>query len=141
LREESKLLPLAHALIQKACEKARDSETGSCSPDEIRKMADDLIYEGEDPVIKKEVADLIQDLREEPRPIVSLRATIRPLITLFLTLTFIFLTVGRVTGVEIVCGADDATWDKMFSIFLAIYGPVIGFWFGQRTALKTTATR
>jgi len=27
-------------------------------------------------------------------------------------------------------------WDTAFTIFLAIYGPIIGFWFGERTVEK-----
>ena len=63
-----------------------------------------------------------------PGFVIILRAAIRPLVTLALTGAFILLLFK---------GTDGAKDPKeMLTVLLAVYGPIVGFWFGQQAVLK-----
>ena len=64
-----------------------------------------------------------------PGLVVILRAAIRPLVTLALTGTFIFMLL---TGVS----SNSESCKDMLTVLLAVYGPIVGFWFGQQAAQK-----
>jgi len=79
----------------------------------------------------------------------NILSAVRPLITLLLTATFIYLiihplltliiklnTVKTSAELTIVWAEITKYMDKILPIFLAVYGPIIGFWFGEKTALK-----
>lgn len=79
-------------------------------------------------------ADIAQEDAPEQVPglVVVLRAAIRPLVTLALTGTFILLLLkGVYSDGETRKGLQD-----MMTVLLAVYGPIVGFWFGQQAALK-----
>lgn len=80
-----------------------------------------------------EMANAIAQI-EVPKFVVILRAAIRPVITLALTATFIFLLAKGVYGFNDTEHAK--AWQEMLTVFLAVYGPIVGFWFGQQTAMK-----
>lgn len=138
-------IPYTHLVLGKAIKKSK-----TVSSDDERKITsyiDNVILEDD------EVGEKINSLAEElkvppPEPIlaVTFRAILRPTITLILTATFIVLVLGQVGIIgnapteELAAKAFFERWDKAFTIFLAIYGPIIGFWFGERTVEKKNAT-
>jgi hypothetical protein len=81
------------------------------------------------PLSAKEEAKTV----EPSEPLLGLRTAIRPAITLALTVTFIFLVVfPLVSPYE----GDEDLWLKVFSPFMAVFNLLLGFWFGERSALK-----
>lgn len=77
-----------------------------------------------------EAAPAVPPEADEALP--KLRAFVRPSITLLLTGAFIFLVISPVAIQEI----DMDSWDKAFVPFMAVFNLLLGFWFGERTALK-----
>ena len=75
--------------------------------------------------------ELAQESAPEQIPglVVILRAAIRPLVTLALTGTFIFMLLKGVSS-------NTESCKDMLTVLLAVYGPIVGFWFGQQAALK-----
>jgi len=82
------------------------------------------------PAPAKEEAKTIPAEDGEPLPL--LRAFVRPAITLSLTGAFIFLIVFPV----VVPNANINLWEKTFTPFMAVFNLLLGFWFGERSALK-----
>ncbi|MEJ2671275.1 MAG: hypothetical protein P8168_03530 [Deltaproteobacteria bacterium] len=66
-------------------------------------------------------------------PLSALRAAVRPVVTIILALVFGFLIVF-----PFVWDLNPSTvnWDKIFAAFMGVFGTIIGFWFGERSALK-----
>ena len=134
-------IPITNLVVEKAIKRAKN-----VNPDGARNIVsliDNVILEDED--INQKIDALVEELREPPPEsglAVTFRAILRPTITLGLTITFILLILGQVGLIGTV--PDDPNvakpfferWDKAFTIFLAIYGPIIGFWFGERTMKK-----
>ena len=138
-------IPYTHLVLEKAFKKAKIVD----SDDEmkIKSFIDKVVLEDD------EVGDRINSIAEElkmppPEPMlaVTFRAILRPTITLILTATFITLVLGQVGIIgdapteAVASEAFYERWDKAFTVFLAIYGPIIGFWFGERTVEKKTAS-
>jgi hypothetical protein len=76
--------------------------------------------------------NLAKDFGGESSFVTCTRGLVRPIVTMLLTVACITLL--------IMLASSSATIDKAVTIFLAVYGPILGFWFGQQTALKTTKT-
>ena len=137
-------IPYTHLVLAKAIKKSK-----TINSDDERKITsfiDNVIIEDDE--VGKEINSLAEELKvppPEPMLAVTFRAILRPTITLILTVTFIALVLGQVGiigNVPTEAVAADAffeRWDKAFTIFLAIYGPIIGFWFGERTVEKKNA--
>ena len=70
----------------------------------------------------------------DPKLIDTLRASIRSCLTLALIAALVFLVVRGVDfgmhGTEDAAGR--APWKETITVFLAIYGPLLGFWLGQQ---------
>ncbi len=81
------------------------------------------------PQVQPAVMRLKKRLQSEPRVVAGLRASIRSMVTILLTLAFLAMV-----GYGISSGK--ANWSAMFTTFLAVYGPILGFWFGEHSALK-----
>jgi hypothetical protein len=92
-------------------------------------------------LVKEETEILPLPAREETKtliaqplePLIGLRAAIRPTITLSLTVTFIFLVVFPLVSPY---KGDEELWLKVFAPFMAVFNLLLGFWFGERSALK-----
>jgi hypothetical protein len=80
----------------------------------------------------KEVDARIVELETlERNSLPALRAAVRPIVTLLLSCTFIFLIViPFIVGIE--------NWRQIFAAFMGVFGTIVGFWFGERTALKVS---
>lgn len=133
---KNSFLPLVRDLADKACKEEGNTGKAALDPDKIKDKLENIILHDDD--INRRINKLAIDLKSplpEPELARMLGALIRPAITLILTISFIALVLGRVgfLGPDI---ANASEMDKMFDIFLAIYGPIIGFWFGERSALK-----
>ncbi len=113
-------------------------EAGKQDPDEIKGVTDKL----EDVLKNKDVAAKIAEMEgggggkiplPRPETFDRLRAFVRPVITLILTATFVFLII-----IPFIWPLDPTkvNWDKIFSAFMGVFGTIIGFWFGERSALK-----
>lgn len=61
----------------------------------------------------------------------SLQTAVRPLITIVLTLTFSFLII-----IPFIIDIEIDKWGEVFISFMGVYGIILGFWFGERAALK-----
>ncbi len=94
----------------------------------------DQIMQDED--VKPRIKAIEKSFTEEPRLITGFRNVVRPVITIILTLGFVGLIGWGVVGAN-----DLNQWSTVLAVFLAIYGPIIGFWFGEHTALKGRVPR
>lgn len=101
----------------------------------------------QDAVLKSEIANVRALLTDEPRVVTGLRASMRSIISLLLTIAFIVLVwIGVDTALEIGTKVDNGEaaalekgynlWKDILIAFLAVYGPILGFWFGEHSALK-----
>lgn len=100
---------------------------------ELEKALETLVHE--DKEVDRRIRELVMALRPvpiEPDKALVMRAAIRPIITVTLTLMFLgFMFIWVFAGAETVKNLKE-----MLPVFLGIYGSVIGFWFGEHTALK-----
>lgn len=86
-----------------------------------------------DQSLKLHLRELRRELTTESWCVTNFRNGIRPLISLILTFVFAWLIYKSIEATQ------DYQYDKMkeiLTIFLAVYGPILGFWFGEHTALK-----
>jgi hypothetical protein len=135
-------VPIVDGVVEKALK-----ETGK-TDEEINDLKDKIknIFQTDKSVetkindlVKEESKTLPLSAKEEAKtvepsePLLGLRTAIRPAITLALTVTFIFLVVfPLVSPYE----GDEDLWLKVFSPFMAVFNLLLGFWFGERSALK-----
>ena len=102
-----------------------------------------------DKEMDRRVRELVMALRPvpiEPDSALVVRATIRPFITKWLTIVFITFmmiwvfssVIDQMVFAESIpeTGGVAAGIKEMLPVFLGIYGSVIGFWFGEHSALK-----
>lgn len=86
-----------------------------------------------DKAIRSEIAkqeqaliDYFGKLRELPRAVQILRASVRPVVTYIFTIAILVLVIkGKIE----------------WSYVVAIYGPIVGFWFGERAMLKSQGNK
>jgi hypothetical protein len=126
---KSSLVPIMGDVVERAMRAA-----GKTDPNEINATKDkvaDLL--NNDQGVATKIDALV---KAEPNPPPAkpetydrLRSFVRPAITLALALTFVFLIVAPFF-IEL------KNWDKIFSAFMGVFGTIIGFWFGERSALK-----
>lgn len=60
----------------------------------------------------------------------TLQSSVRPLITLIMTVVFAAIIIGAAFGLTA------PGWEAVYTIFMATYGAILGLWFGERSALK-----
>ncbi|MEA3547286.1 MAG: hypothetical protein U9R66_06445 [Thermodesulfobacteriota bacterium] len=137
-------IPLTRLVLEKAI---KDAEIENTNEEKklISSMGKVILYDDD---VNVKINSLVEELMvppPEPKVAITFRAILRPTITLFLTITFIFLVFGQVGMIGEIptdpnaAGVFFKRWDKSFTVFLAIYGPIIGFWFGERTVEKKGA--
>ncbi len=135
------LIPFAQKIIKKAVAEVGNEDDKTVDVEKLKNQIDDVILSGDDD-IQQEIDQILLGLRTEPRWALGIRALIRPLMTLMLTITFVALIFGQVGFFgTLPVGPELANYKEVFTVFLAIYGPIIGFWFGERTADRTPKTR
>lgn len=125
------------AFLTHAIHKAEDRvNLGSKVSLELERELERLIHEDKD--VDRRIRELVMALKPvpiEPDKTLNMRASIRPTITKSLTITFIILmfvwVFGGFLGHHVV-----ENLKQMLPVFLGVYGSVIGFWFGEHTALK-----
>ena len=124
------LWPFTREVLNKAI---KNAGKGGPDIDAIKEALEELFLK--DPEVVTKINDLVEkELRvppPEPKSAISLSAFIRPLITAALTGVFCYLIYLYATEPAKVAQLKDA-----LIVFLGIYGPIIGFWFGEKTALK-----
>lgn len=130
--EKSFLLPVFHAVVNKVKDKAEPGEKEIVS--KLEREIEDIILK--DKKVAKEINRLSDQLNNTPKWVMYLRASIRPFITVALTLTFIVLLFK---GLDPNIKGNSTQYKDMMMVFLGIYGSVIGFWFGEHTAMKKHA--
>ncbi len=126
--EKRLLLPLVYNVVNKAQENASIDENAAM---EVRREIEKLILD--DATTHKDINILTKRIRVTPRSIDYMRASIRPVVTVLLTLAFMAMLYKGITVKEVT--EFDALKD-ILAIFLGIYGSIIGFWFGEHTATK-----
>jgi len=95
-----------------------------------------LVHDDKD--LDRRIRELVMALKPvpiEPDKALIMRASIRPIITLSLTIMFFMFMFVWVFGGFF----EDhviTNLKEMLPVFLGIYGSVIGFWFGEHTAQK-----
>ncbi|MCL6421682.1 hypothetical protein [Aestuariirhabdus haliotis] len=128
------LIPFTQKVIKKAILLVGKENSKTVDIEQLRNQIDDAIL-SEDTDIQDEIEKVLKGLRVEPRLALGIRALIRPLMTLILTITFVALIFGQVGFFgDLPEGPALENYKEVFTVFLAIYGPIIGFWFGERTA-------
>jgi hypothetical protein len=119
--DKSELVPIIDYALEKAM---RDSgKPDSEIKDLQNKIGDKILH---DQNIDSRITELTAlDRKSLP----GLRAAVRPLVTLVLSATFIFLII-----IPFFVTIKD--WSQIFAAFMGVFGSIVGFWFGERTALK-----
>jgi len=123
---------LTHA-IHKAQDKVNiDGEISLALERELERLVHD------DKDLDRRIRELVMALKPvpiEPDKALIMRASIRPIITISLTVMFfgfMFIWVfGGFFEDHVIINLKE-----MLPVFLGIYGSVIGFWFGEHTAQK-----
>ena len=119
--EKSDLVPIIDYALEKAMRESGKQDA------EIRdlqtKISDKILSDKEVDARIVELATL------ERKSLPGLRAAVRPIVTLFLSATFIFLII-----IPFFIPTED--WNQIFAAFMGVFGTIVGFWFGERTALK-----
>jgi uncharacterized membrane protein YdfJ with MMPL/SSD domain len=119
--DKSELVPIIDYALEKAM---RDSgKPDSEIKDLQNKIGDKILH---DQNIDARITELTAiDRKSLP----GFRAAVRPLVTIFLSFTFIFLII-----IPFFVTIKD--WSQIFAAFMGVFGSIVGFWFGERTALK-----
>lgn len=119
--EKSELVPIIDYALEKAM---RDSGKPDSEIKDLQNKISDKILNDKD--VDTRIAELAA-LERGTLP--GLRAAVRPIITILLSFTFVFLII-----VPFFVGTQN--WDRVFAAFMGVFGSIVGFWFGERTALK-----
>ena len=125
------------AFITHAIHKAQDNvEIEGDKSLELERELERLIHDDQD--LDRRIRELVMALKPvpiEPDKALIMRASIRPIITISLTIMFfgfMFIWVfGGFFAEHVITNLKE-----MLPVFLGIYGSVIGFWFGEHTAQK-----
>jgi len=129
--EKTELIPIIDYTVEKVLR-----QIGKDSPEEIRLVKEAV---SNDPEVNAKIAALgktgLKSPPIDPDKFSRFRAFVRPLITILLSATFVFLIVSPFFKGTVI-GDVGKDWDKIFSAFMGVFGTIIGFWFGERSALK-----
>lgn len=128
------LIPFTRSVVSKVVKYDDFSDAEKEVIVKVTNNIDDVILNDEG--LPGEVNALAQSLHPEPTWAIGTRALIRPLMTLILTMIFVLLVLGQAGFFDITNGIGADAYKEVFTVFLAIYGPIIGFWFGERNAAK-----
>ena len=128
---KSSLVLIMGDVVEKAMRAA-----GKDNPDEIKVVKNNIEDVIKDKEVTAKIDDLVKSESKTYHPFDRLGAFVRPAVTLMLALTFVFLIVSPFLEISFLHDLDDKSWDKIFASFMGVFGTIIGFWFGERTALK-----
>jgi hypothetical protein len=121
MMDKNELVPIIDYALEKAM---RESGKPDSEIKDLQNKISDKILNDRD--VDARIVDLAA---LERRSLPGLRAAVRPLVTLFLSATFIFLII-----IPFFKANED--WNQIFAAFMGVFGTIVGFWFGERTALK-----
>ncbi|HHT00796.1 MAG TPA: hypothetical protein ENK73_08085 [Thiomicrospira sp.] len=130
------LIPVIRTLLDQSIQEGKFDETEKKTILKLKNNLDELLLQNNE-VIHHEVASFVKDVQTESPTVKLLRGILRPSITSILTITFVFLIVLQTGFFDFAGFVDQKVFDQIFTVFLAIYGPIIGFWFGERTVEKS----
>jgi hypothetical protein len=134
---KSALVPIMGDVVERAMKAA-----GRGDDNEIKEVKDKIEGVLKDKDVAAKIAELPPPgpkvLPPEPETFDRFRAFVRPTVTLILTVTFVFLIITPF--LPQIADAIDKHWDKVFGSFMGVFGTIIGFWFGERSALKVPKT-
>jgi hypothetical protein len=126
-------VPILRDVIERAMKAA-----GKEDPNEIKGVKDKVEDVLKDQEVAEKIAGLVKSepkiLPPEPETFDRFRAFVRPVVTLLLTFTFVILIISPFFPQ--IADEVDKHWDKVFGSFMGVFGTIIGFWFGERSALK-----
>jgi len=127
------LLPITHELLKKTIENLDTKHHGklknSINEDELLNEAEEILLN--DRKFARSTKILASEINGESQFVSSFRGLVRPIVTVSLTAAFILLLIA-LSQID-----EGKGIEKAITIFLAVYGPILGFWFGQQTALKS----
>ncbi|MEA3406418.1 MAG: hypothetical protein U9R28_11865 [Pseudomonadota bacterium] len=135
MNDKTALIPLVRTLLEQSIQQGKFDENEKQTILKLKSDLDELLLQ-ENASINHEVASFVKDVQHESPSVKLLRGILRPSITSILTLTFVFLIVLQTGFFDFAGFVDQKVFDQIFTVFLAIYGPIIGFWFGERTVEK-----
>ena len=124
---KSSLNPIMGVVVEKALQAA-----GIHNTNDITKAKNAALNDQE--VTTKIDAVVAEPTKPPPETFDRLRAIVRPVVTLLLTFTFVFLIASPF--IKWFKLTDLKDWNQIFASFMGVFGTIIGFWFGERTALK-----
>ncbi|MBM4276172.1 MAG: hypothetical protein FJ134_17220 [Deltaproteobacteria bacterium] len=132
MKDKDSLVSLIKSVADKA---VAGSEAEGIDTEAIKKRIAKIVAEDSDILAELES---LADNGEPPRKLGFIQKNTRQIITLSLTGVFIILMLAPLLPFStLVWWAETKAYlDDVRPIFLAIYGPIIGFWFGEKTALK-----
>lgn len=125
------LIPYTQTVVKKAIDLVGNGNSKTVDVRQLRNQIDDAILSN-DKEVQSEYNEILSAIQAEPRLALAIRALIRPAMTLILTITFVALLYGQVQASD--PGEKIKTYREVITVFLAIYGPIVGFWFGERSA-------
>jgi hypothetical protein len=112
-------------------------EVGKDNPDEVKAVKEAVMNDTE---VAAKIATSVKPEPKPPPPVPEtfdrFRAFVRPMVTLMLSITFVFLIVSPFLKIPFLTDNVVKDWDRIFSAFMGVFGTIIGFWFGERTAMK-----
>ena len=118
--DKGELVPIIDYAVEKAMREAGKPDS------EIKDLQNKI---GNKILTDREVDAKIEVLGPVRGSLPAFSAAVRPLLTLMLSGTFIFLII-------IPFFKEISNWCEIFSAFMGVFGTIVGFWFGERTALK-----
>lgn len=124
-------LSFARTIADRTTERCLKSPS-AIDKESVRGAIDEIVVKGEDQELINAANRAFEGLTHEPSWAIGVRALVRPAMTLILTLTFVGMICFRLLSP----GAANDGFTALFTAFIGIYGSIIGFWFGERTAQK-----
>ncbi|MFZ5449281.1 MAG: hypothetical protein ACOZFS_11655 [Thermodesulfobacteriota bacterium] len=118
--DKNDLVPIIDYAVEKAMRESGKPDS------EIKDLQNKI---GNKILTDREVDAKIEILTPDRGSLPGFRAAVRPILTLLLSFTFIFLII-------IPFFKEISNWGEIFSAFMGVFGTIVGFWFGERTALK-----
>lgn len=131
----SPFLSFARTIADRTTDKCLKSP-GTIDKESVRGAIDEIVVKGEDRELINAANRAIEGVTREPAWAVGVRAAVRPLMTLILTITFVGMICLGLGLFDLKEPNPPAVFSELFTAFIGIYGSIIGFWFGERTAEK-----
>ena len=112
------LSPFAHLVVERTADRYKSGAT----KDELITEIDSQLQNDKDEELAADVRHAMDMLKDKK----TLSTVVRPLLTLGLTLGYLGITAFLLLNTD--------NPNEVLTAFLGIYGPIIGFWFGERSA-------